>query len=398
MMNGSAASPAVATSGAASRGDTDCPDAAGDAGDPRRRGALVGLDHRHGVGLAGGHIHLADAEARQQHDDRQLQGGHERHQDEQDVGGHVREDHRVDEPDARRQRRRQQGRDAGQDVGSEEDETQHRRIGAEPDVEPEGDEALHHEAATEGVEREEQREPRHHAARLVESQPRGHRDIDGARCLDLDRDAPEADGQQDAHARVHQHHRPVAVEGADAAVLEGLRQQAGQQRAGRGRERPDKVVPGEDTRALPVGQRLRQGRLLDREERPDLVAAGADDADGRRQQQHPEVVADREDGARQDHQQGSRDEHPATAQTVRVRRQPQADGRVADQRQGQDEAHLEAVQTQRREVQAQHHRQEAVAEHARAAGREQEATVARQHVQKRRRRADRGPLRMARLC
>ncbi len=41
---------------------------------------------------------------------------------------------------------------------------------------------------------------------------------------------------------------------------------------------PDQRVPGEDARAAAVGNDLRQGRLLDRQERADLVAAGADDA------------------------------------------------------------------------------------------------------------------------
>jgi len=87
--------------------DKDRPDGRanrpGDAGDAGRSRSLVRGDDRHHVGLSRRHVHLADAEARQQHDHGQRQRRHQRDQDQHHVRRQVRPHHRPDQAEPRRQ-------------------------------------------------------------------------------------------------------------------------------------------------------------------------------------------------------------------------------------------------------------------------------------------------------
>ena len=93
--------------------------------------------------------------------------------------------------------------------------------------------------------------------------------------------------------------------------MASLGDDARDQRAGGGRERAHELVPGEQARSG-AGRRhqLAERRLLDRQERPDLVAAGADDADGRGDREHREDGRGHEHQARHEHQAGAREQHP----------------------------------------------------------------------------------------
>ncbi len=75
---------------------------------------------------------------------------------------------------------------------------------------------------------------------------------------------------------------------------------AGQGAQGGG-ERTHQVIPGEQVGAPVICNQLRQGGLLDGQERANLVAAGADHPDGRRQQEQVEIAGENEDQCRQDH-------------------------------------------------------------------------------------------------
>ena len=100
--------------------------------------------------------------------------------------------------------------------------------------------------------------------------------------------------------------------------------------------------PGCTRRRRPCGAgrgRPATGRLLDGQERPDLVAAGADDADGAAAiSSRKKLRVEREHDAGEDHQDRADDQHPPPAEAVGPRREPQRDDRVADQGQRQQQA------------------------------------------------------------
>src|SRR5205085_1000956 len=77
------------------------PGRSGHARDAGGRGALLGTNHSHDVRLPGRHIHLTDAEARQQHENGERKRRHQRYQHEQDVRRQMREHHGLDEAEAR---------------------------------------------------------------------------------------------------------------------------------------------------------------------------------------------------------------------------------------------------------------------------------------------------------
>ena len=82
-----------------------------------------------------------------------------------------------------------------------------------------------------------------------------------------------------ADACIGQQDRAVGSGSRQAEVLRGFGNQSTRQRTQGGRERADEVVPSEHVRSPLVADDVRKGRLLDGQERPDLVAAGTDDAD-----------------------------------------------------------------------------------------------------------------------
>ena len=59
-----------------------------------------------------------------------------------------------------------------------------------------------------------------------------------------------------------------------------------------------------------------QGRLLDRKERPDLMAAGADDADRARNDEVDQIAGDRKRESGQHHQDCSHHEHASPTDAV----------------------------------------------------------------------------------
>ena len=187
---------------------------------------------------------------------------------------------------------------------------------------------------------------------------------------------PEPGHHRQADDRVADDDRPIGVGGRGAAVDESLAEQPGAERAGRGRDVADEVVPGERRGPAPVRDGLGQGGLLDGQERPDLVAGRRDDADGAGQDEQRDEAGEREDDPGQDHQRGAGDEDAPPSEPVGVGRQPQRDDRVADERQGQDDPDRQRIEADRGEVQDQDDRQEPVAEHPERPHREQEAAVA----------------------
>ena len=69
------------------------------------------------------------------------------------------------------------------------------------------------------------------------------------------------------------------------------------------------------------------------------------------------------------------DQHAAAAEPVGVGRQPQRDDRVADERQGQDDADGQRVEAGRGEIEDEDDREEPVAEHPQRPHREQQPAV-----------------------
>ena len=186
------------------------------------------------------------------------QGRHQRHEDQQHVRRDVGEDHRVDQPDPRGDPGRRQRRHGRQQVGGEEDRAEDRRLDAELDVEPVGHQALRDEPATEGVDREQDRQLEHDALRAPEAEPAA--DAVGRRpsraaprwpCRAARTRSPSAMPDD----RVADDDRAVGVERGDAAVEQGLAEQPGAERAGRGRDVADEVVPGEGRGPAPVRRR-----------------------------------------------------------------------------------------------------------------------------------------------
>ena len=135
------------------------------------------------------------------------------------------------------------------------------------------------------------------------------------------------------------------------------------------------VIPGERRRPTGVRRGLAEGRLLDGEERTDLIAGRADDPDRRGEDQQRDPARHREQRPGADHQEGARDQDAAPPDPVGARRQPQRDHRVPDQRESQDRANGQRIQAEGREIQDEDDGQKAVAEHAQDSGREQEPPV-----------------------
>ncbi len=115
--------------------------------------------------------------------------------------------------------------------------------------------------------------------------------------------------------------------------------------------------------------------MLDREERSDFLVGGAEHADRGDNDQQDQVSGRREHAANQRHEQRPEDQHPPPPVAIRGRGDPQGNDRVAQERHGQQETNLSFRQSQRLEVQHQHHGERAIGEHPEASGREQEPPV-----------------------
>ena len=143
---------------------------------------------------------------------------------------------------------------------------------------------------------------------------------------------------------------------------------------------PGELVAGEQVRPAGRVHELGERRLLHGQERPDLVAAGADDPDRRRHQQHREHRRGREGEARP--------HRSRTAPASRTRRRPRRSACVVSHREMAASPRSVSVssrpisrarQADGVEVEDQHDRQQPVAEHPEAAGREQQRDVTAVH-------------------
>jgi len=130
----------------------------------------------------------------------------------------------------------------------------------------------------------------------------------------------------------------------------------------------NEVVPSKDARALVVGHDLRERRLLNGQERPDLVAARTEHADDRRHDQQHDIATERKDDAGQQHQSCTQQQHAFPSDAIRRGGDPQRDACVADQRESEQRTDLRRGQAHLRQVQRQYDGQEAVCEQPHEAG------------------------------
>ena len=96
---------------------------------------------------------------------------------------------------------------------------------------------------------------------------------------------------------------------------------------------------------------------------PTSLPDGLSTPERRGHQEHEEPGAPGEDRAGRGHQQGADDERSPTPDPIGVGRQPQADQRVADERQREEDADLPGVEPDRGEVQDEDEAEGAVAGH-----------------------------------
>ena len=199
----------------------------------------------------------------------------------------------------------------------------------------------------------------------------------GSGCgLDAWTEPNAAGGHRDADQRVPDDDRAVGIGVGQPAVEERLAHETREQRATRRRDVADEVVPGERGGSPGAIDGLGQCRLLDGKERADLVAGRRDDPDRRCDDQERRPAGERERHAGADHQQATHEEHAASSDPIGMRRQPERDQRVADEREREDRPDGEGVQPERVEVQHEDHGQEAVAEHPERPDQEQQPAVA----------------------
>ena len=131
-------------------------------------------------------------------------------------------------------------------------------------------------------------------------------------------------------------------------LLREVREPARRERPAGGGDRAGQVVPREHARAIAVGDQLRQRGLLDREKRPHLVAARTDDADDGRGHEQLRPLREQERDAPHHHERRAHDQHVAAAPPVGVRRDPQRDAGVPQEREREQEpdggpAHADAT-------------------------------------------------------
>ena len=120
-----------------------------------RGGALVGVDERHDVCLARGHVHLRQRDPGEQQRDRGREVGGERDHGEEHVRRQVGEHHRAQDPEPLGQSWRGQKRRCLQQPDREEHDAEHADRRVELRRQPVRDEGLHDEAPAEAVEREQ---------------------------------------------------------------------------------------------------------------------------------------------------------------------------------------------------------------------------------------------------
>jgi hypothetical protein len=119
-------------------------------------------------------------------------------------------------------------------------------------------------------------------------------------------------------------------------------------------------------------------RLLDRQERADLLPAGADDADGAGDEEQPDARRRGEDEAGGGHQQRADEERAPAPDAIGAGGEEQRDQRVAGERRRQQQPDVRLAQPEGDQVEDEHDRQPAIGEQADAARGEEQAAVASQ--------------------
>ena len=88
---------------------------------------------------------------------------------------------------------------------------------------------------------------------------------------------------------------------------------------------------------MSIGGDLRQRGLLDRQERSDLIAARADDADQRRGTDQPRQRSRGQNCPGEYDQQGADEQHPPTTEAVRRGRDPEGEDHISEQGQAEQQ-------------------------------------------------------------
>src|SRR5579859_115688 len=117
--------------------------------------SLFDRDDGHRIGLSGGNIHLADAEAEEKHRHGQREIGHQRHEDEKNVRRKMRDHHGADEPDPRRKARSKKSGDSRKDVCPEENRAKRSWFHAKAQIKPIRNETLQNESPRKGIQSKE---------------------------------------------------------------------------------------------------------------------------------------------------------------------------------------------------------------------------------------------------
>ena len=89
------------------------------------------------------------------------------------------------------------------------------------------------------------------------------------------------------------------------------------------RDGTNQVVPGKDPGAIELADRLGECSLLDREERPDFLVAGAEHADRGDNEQHQIIACKGKHASDQNHQRRPEDEHSLAADSIGGRGDPE---------------------------------------------------------------------------
>ena len=134
------------------------------------------------------------------------------------------------------------------------------------------------------------------------------------------------------------------------------------QRAGRRHQRANETVAREERRPLPVADRLRQERLLGRQEDADVAGGGVEGADEGDDQQRPEVMDEGEAEPGGDHQQRGAQEQQLTPEPVGDETDHQRQGGRAEEGRRRHRPDLEPVEPEGGQMEGQEDADEAVAE------------------------------------
>src|SRR3990170_187917 len=186
--------------------------------------------------------------------------------------------------------------------------------------------------------------------------------------FNVPRERKEKDDEDKPAQRISQQDGAIRVQGGHPAGAQQLGQPAARQRAHRGREGSDEVIPCKSPRAFFVRQELRQGGLFNGQERTDLVSARTDDTDDGGSQEEEDVAGDDEDNARAQHQQRADDQRALASDTVSGGSEPERNARIAHEGEGEEQADLLFDETYLREIEREDDREEAVAKESYDAG------------------------------